>query len=60
MDCRNNKIIFKKMKHIIFLILTLILVSCASEEVKQLKSVEVREYEGEKLDSFTDLQDVSI
>ena len=48
------------MKNIILLMLILLIAGCASEEVKQLQNVEVKEYEGQKLSSIADFRENSI
>ena len=40
--------------------LILLIAGCASEEVKQLQNVEVKEYEGQKLSSIADFRENSI
>ncbi len=48
------------MKKIITLLILLLILGCTSEQVKQLKSVEIKEYEGKKLSSITDFRENSI
>jgi len=48
------------LKKIITLLILLLILGCTSEQVKQLKSVEIKEYEGKKLSSITDFRENSI
>ena len=50
----------KKILLIVFLVLVMSACIPQSEQIKELQSVEVREYEGEKLDSVGSFRDNSI
>ncbi len=56
---KGGKILNKEIILALVLI-TIILPGCASENVKELQSVEIREYNGENLSSYIEVRDVSI
>ncbi len=47
-------------KKIISLAILILLIGCTSPEIKKLKKVEIKEYQGEKLGSITDFRENSI
>jgi len=55
---------FLKMNFVIFILLLVFIVGCATQEnttqLKELSKVEIKEYQGQKLDSMADVRDVSI
>jgi len=58
------KSILLKLKVIILILLIALIVGCTSQEnssqLKALSSIEIKEYQGQKLDSMVDVRDVSI
>ncbi len=48
------------MKKIAFVLALVVLAGCVPETIKQLQSVEIKEYEGERLDSVGDFRENSI